>query len=165
MHSPETGPLKDSDLSVDSRILPFPCPLASHQQGFSAVTVCASQTLSCVRLFVAPWAVAHQEPTRLICPWNFPGKHTGVGCHFLLQGIFPTQVLNLCLLYLLHWQVDSLQLVPQWVTAKRAESHRVSQRKSLQGSSKLRESKETGIYIYSKKKNPKPKTRSQLLAG
>ena len=29
-------------------------------------------------------------PTRLLCPWNFPGKNTGVGSHFLLQGIFPT---------------------------------------------------------------------------
>ena len=28
-------------------------------------------------------------PTRLLCPWNFPGENTGVGCHFLLQGIFP----------------------------------------------------------------------------
>ena len=33
-------------------------------------------------------------PTRLICPWDFPGKNTGVGCHFLLQGIFPTQGSN-----------------------------------------------------------------------
>ena len=31
------------------------------------------------------------DPTRLICPWDFPGKSTGVGCHFLLQGIFLTQ--------------------------------------------------------------------------
>ena len=29
-----------------------------------------------------PW------PTRLLCPWNFPGKSTGVGCHFLLQVIY-----------------------------------------------------------------------------
>ena len=29
------------------------------------------------------------EPTRLLCPWDFPGKNTGVGCHFLLQGIVP----------------------------------------------------------------------------
>ena len=29
--------------------------------------------------------------SRLLCPWNFPGKNTGVGCHFLLQGIIPTQ--------------------------------------------------------------------------
>ena len=36
-----------------------------------------------------------------------PGKVTGVGWHFLLQGILPTQGLNLCLL---HWQVGSLPL-------------------------------------------------------
>ena len=42
--------------------------------------------------------------TRLLCPWNFPGKDTGEGCHFLLQRIFQTQGLNL---HLLHWQVDS----------------------------------------------------------
>ena len=34
------------------------------------------------------------EPTRLLCPWDSPGKNTGVGCHFLLQGIFPTQGSN-----------------------------------------------------------------------
>ena len=31
----------------------------------------------------------------LLCPWDSPGKNTGVGCHALLQGIFPTQGLNL----------------------------------------------------------------------
>ena len=31
------------------------------------------------------------QPTRLLCPWNSPGKNTGVSCHFLLQRIFPTQ--------------------------------------------------------------------------
>ena len=35
------------------------------------------------------------SPTRLLRPWDFPGKNTGVGCHFLLQEIFPTQGLNL----------------------------------------------------------------------
>ena len=30
-------------------------------------------------------------PSRLLCPWDFLGKNTGVGCHFLLQGIFPTR--------------------------------------------------------------------------
>ena len=34
-------------------------------------------------------------------PWDFPGKSTGVGCHCLLQRIFPTQGLNLSLL---HWR-------------------------------------------------------------
>ena len=33
-------------------------------------------------------------PTRLLPPWDSPGKSTGVGCHFLLQGIFPTQGSN-----------------------------------------------------------------------
>ena len=49
---------------------------------------------------------------RLLCPWNFPGKNIGVGCHFLLQGIFPTQGSKLCLLYLLCWQVGSLPAEP-----------------------------------------------------
>ena len=34
------------------------------------------------------------KPTGLLCPWNSPGNKTGVGCHFLLQGIFPTQGWN-----------------------------------------------------------------------
>ena len=44
-------------------------------------------------------------PARLLCPWGSPGKNTGVGCHALLQGIFPTQGLNPSLLGLLRWQV------------------------------------------------------------
>ena len=46
----------------------------------------------------------------LLCPWDSPGKKTGVGCHALLQGIFLTQGLNSGLL---HWQVDSLPLSHQ----------------------------------------------------
>ena len=41
-----------------------------------------------------------------------PSENTGVGCHFLLQGIFPTQGSNLCLLCLLCWQAGSLPLAP-----------------------------------------------------
>ena len=47
------------------------------------------------------------QPARLLCPWGSPGKSTGVGCRFLLQGIFLTQGSNLHLLRLLHWQVGS----------------------------------------------------------
>ena len=50
-------------------------------------------------------------PTRLLCPWDSPGKNTGVGCHFLLQGIFQTQGLNPCLLHLLRWQAH---FIPLW---------------------------------------------------
>ena len=31
------------------------------------------------------------QPTRLLCPWDSPGENTGVGCHALLQGIFPSR--------------------------------------------------------------------------
>ena len=58
---------------------------------------------------VAPWTTA----AKLLYLLNFPGKNPGVGFHFL--GIEPrdsTQGLNLCLLSLLHWQVDSLSLAP-----------------------------------------------------
>ena len=34
------------------------------------------------------------QPARLLHSWNFLGKSTGVGCHLLLQGIFPTHRLN-----------------------------------------------------------------------
>ena len=50
------------------------------------------------------------KPARLFCPWNFSDNNSGVGYHFLLQGIFLTQGSNLHLLRLLHWQADSLPL-------------------------------------------------------
>ena len=49
------------------------------------------------------------EPARLLCPWNSPGKNTEAGCHFLLQGIFPTQGSNARLLY---WQVGFFPAEP-----------------------------------------------------
>ena len=47
------------------------------------------------------------QSARLLSPWDSPGKNTGVGCHVLLQGIFPTQGSNPGLL---HWLVVSLPL-------------------------------------------------------
>ena len=47
------------------------------------------KSFSRVRIFATPWT-----PTRLLPPWDSSGKSTGVGCHFLLRGIFPTQGLN-----------------------------------------------------------------------
>ena len=70
---------------------------------------CELSCFRCVQRFATPWTTA---PTRLLCPWDFPGKNAGVCCHFLLQGIFPTQGSNPGLLSLLHWQGDSLTLVP-----------------------------------------------------
>ena len=51
-------------------------------------------------------------PAGFLCPWDSPGMNTRLGCHFLLQEIFPTQGLNPCILCLLHWQAGSLPLVP-----------------------------------------------------
>ena len=62
--------------------------------GIIDVSVCA---LSCVWFFATPWTIA-----RLLCLWAFPGKNSGAGCHFLLQGIFMTQGSKPCLPCLLH---------------------------------------------------------------
>ena len=58
------------------------------------------------------WQPHGLSPTRLLCPWDSLGKSTGVGCHFLLQGIFLTQGWNLYLLHFLRWQAVSLPLAP-----------------------------------------------------
>ena len=70
------------------------------------VIKCA-RVLSCfsrVQLFATQWIAAN-----LLCPWDSPGKNTGMDCHALLQGIFPTQESNLCPPNLLHWRVGSLK--------------------------------------------------------
>ena len=69
-----------------------------------------------VQLFVTLWTVAHQAS--LSMGFSRQEYCTGVGCHFLLQGIFLTQRSNPCLLYLLHWQAGSLPLAPPIVVMK-----------------------------------------------
>ena len=72
------------------------------------VCLCACvHVLSHVQLFATPWTVARQTP---LVHGIFPGKNTGAGHHFLLQGIFLNQGLNPCVLSLLHWQADCLPL-------------------------------------------------------
>ena len=71
------------------------------------VCVCVC-VCSAVSNSAAPWTVVHQTLS-----WNFPGKNTEVGYHFLLQGMVPTQGWNLSLLCLLLWRADFfLPLVP-----------------------------------------------------
>ena len=69
----------------DGNVLPL--DPGGHYMGKSVWdlwTLCMSVcVLSHTRLFVTP-----VEPDRLLCPWNFPGKNTRMGCHFLLQGSF-----------------------------------------------------------------------------
>ena len=93
MQTGKQNPTHDMFLQVAVTQI-HPCILPS----FSSVKV---KPLSRVRLFVTPWTVAsvHTESCRLLCPWDFPGKSTGVGCCFLLQEIFPTHGLNPRLLH------------------------------------------------------------------
>ena len=62
------------------------------------LTVCGQ---SGVQLFKTLWTAAHQAPRAR----DFPSKNSGLGCHFLLRGTFPTQGWSTGLLRLLHWQV------------------------------------------------------------
>ena len=65
----------------------------------SEICVLACPVASVVSDSLRPYGL---KPARLLCPWNFPGKNAGVGCHALLQGTLLTQGSNP---YLLHWQV------------------------------------------------------------
>ena len=65
-----------------------------HQTGM--VCFCYLVTKSCLTDSLRPHGLF---PTRLLCPWDFPGKHPGGGCHFLFLGILPNQGWNSCLLY------------------------------------------------------------------
>ena len=76
---------------------PFSCHVSLVSFTHSRLVMFNSATL---------WAAA------LLCPWDSPGKNTGVGCHCLLQGIFPTQGSNPRLLHLLPLQADSLPTAP-----------------------------------------------------
>ena len=54
-----------------------------------------SLVCACISCFVSDSLWPHGQYTaRFLCPWNSPGKNTGVGCHALLQGIFPTHGSN-----------------------------------------------------------------------
>ena len=66
------------------------------QEGIHSVYKTTCLLLSRVQLFCDPMDCS---PTRPLCPWDSPGKNTGVGCHFLLQGIFLSQRSNLRLLH------------------------------------------------------------------
>ena len=96
MHSDDRNNLKRQEILGNTDI-----PIPNRQ-----LRVCL-----CIQLCTTlcdPMTVARQAP----CLWNFPSKYTGVGCHFLLQGIFLTQGSNPCLLSRLHWCIGSLLGVP-----------------------------------------------------
>ena len=70
---------------VEPRLAPCPAPLGAK------LSCGVLLTRSAVSDSLRPRGL---KPSGLLCPWDSPGKSTGVGCHALLQGIFPTQELN-----------------------------------------------------------------------
>ena len=92
---------------------PIGCPLLERTALERGPCVCVCVCVCVYRSALSRSLVSNSEtpwkPSRLLRPWDFPNKNTGMGCHFLfqrvLQGIFLTQGLNP---HLLHWQADSL---------------------------------------------------------
>ena len=86
------------------------CLLAS----VSLRALCMSaQFLSLNWLFATPWTLAQQlVDSPRFCPWNFPGKNTGVGGHFLLQGNLSSPGIKPASPVATALQADSLQLSP-----------------------------------------------------
>ena len=66
--------------------------------------ICVSNIVLMCSVMSDPLRPCGLQPTRPFGPWDFLGKNTGVGCHFLLQGIFPTRLIiiysNNCIVYL-----------------------------------------------------------------
>ena len=96
----------DSDCSHE---LKDACSL-EEKLWWTCVCVCAKSLQSCWNLSMRqPHGL---QPARLLCPWDAPGKNTGVGCHALLQRIFPMQGSNSHLLQFLNYR----QIFYCWTT-------------------------------------------------
>ena len=92
---PSPGDLPDRGIKLLASEAPGELQTQEHLSYTRTVSVL--NCCGCVRWLYNIWTVA----TRLLCPWDSPGKNTGVGCCALLQGVFPTQESNLYLRCLL----------------------------------------------------------------
>ena len=74
------------------QLSPFICALSPFTGAFNLDCICACMLshFSHAQLFANLMTIT----VRLLCPYDFPGKNTGVGCHALLQKTFPTQESN-----------------------------------------------------------------------
>ena len=87
--------------------VPLPSPITVWS--VSKTTICSHLGVGIVvKVFVV--VLSHVQLFETLQTCSSPGKNTGVGCRFLLQGIFLIKRSNLCLLHLLHWEADSLPL-------------------------------------------------------
>ena len=84
----------------------FICTFDS-QANLPLVNICCCLVSKSCPALLQPHGRQH---ARLLCPWDFPDKNTGVHCLFLFQGLFQAQRVTP---YLLRWQGDSLRLSHQ----------------------------------------------------
>ena len=71
------------------------CWLIGHSSQWIFVLLTRDRLVCVSRSVVSDSLRPHGlQPARLLCPWDSSGKITGIGCHTLLQGIFPTQGSN-----------------------------------------------------------------------
>ena len=75
------------------------------------------------QLFLTLLRSCELQPTRLLCPWDIPSKITGVICHFLLQGIFPTKGTKATSPHLLHFRQILFQLSHQGMKPPLSQLH------------------------------------------
>ena len=98
--NPEPASGRAASACFSSPLLPaVPQPAPSeHSQRVCLISVRSHITKesASVRLAVVSDSLRPRglQPARLLCPWDSPGKNTGVDCHFLIQGIFLTQGSN-----------------------------------------------------------------------
>ena len=95
--------------------------------------ICLSLISMCMLSYVWLFRDPMDYSLKLLCLWNFLKEKTGVGCHFLLQGIFPTQRSNLCLLL-------GRQIFYRWASWKAPKETRATQKLPLIEYSKKQES-------------------------
>ena len=78
----------------------FTCTVKGFSHTHTCICVCVELLQSCPTV-CSPMDL---QLSRLLCPWDSPGKNTGVGCHVLPQGIFPPPGLSpVSFLPNLHW--------------------------------------------------------------
>ena len=106
-------------IQLEHRCMNLHCKKNSYHVFLYHVCAWELSRFSCAWLFATPWTV---HPTRLLCPWDSPGKNTGVGCHDFLTLTFSTQGLNLHLLWPLHcrwiisgWATREVLPIPYYV--------------------------------------------------
>ena len=102
---------------------------------FSVILLCVcTHTHAHTRLVMLTLQPHSLQPARLLCPWEFPSKHTGVGCYLLLQGIFPTEESKL--LHFVRFREKSLRKSPDLTPPPANQSEPLA---SLGNSSQARE--------------------------